>query len=77
MGQKRNCDRRKFDRKNWSPDDPCIKCSDYGPHLIEFSHGAWIGGVPVNNYKCSCRKCGAYQKFISETTAMSYVKGKP
>jgi len=80
MGRSRKQKRRKakqYDRKNWTPSDPCMKCGDHGPHVVEFSHTVSHGEYAGNHYKCSCHHCGTYQKFLSERQAMPYVKGKP
>jgi hypothetical protein len=63
----------RYDRKNWSPADPCMKCGATGPHVVEFSHIAF--GQEL--YKASCCQCGTYQKFLNHEQAEPFATRKP
>lgn len=66
MSRKRRRKPRKiYDRKNWTPLDPCMKCGAPGPHVVEFSHVSPFG----KTFKASCFECGTYQKFLNEEQA--------
>lgn len=67
--KKRKPKRKPIENKNWTPDMNCLRCSAPGVHLVGFSHQSPRGPA----YKATCKKCGRYQKFLSESQAMPYL----
>jgi hypothetical protein len=73
MGKRNRRPKKVYDRRNWTPHNPCMSCGDTGPHLVEYSHTA--RGEQL--FKASCLECGAYQKFLNEEQAKPFITADP